>query len=592
MQHLSKRMSASMLVDTQYRQPVLFKPRHPASWVPDERAHTCFKCNATFVSVLCRRHHCRLCGRVFCGDCCYVFAVPALYFDMGNTPVRVCNDCNAHNKECKKIDKLILMMIYLPLSMKEKWALRSVSKDWNLAWTCVSEFRSLQYRLPCQNITRYEKAFLKVHERDLAGHSRWMVAYAYAHDTINMTLPRHTNCRVMMCTRACQHTLDDGNMLELLTHGIKSPHFKIYDKTAWLMYWWIEAGLTAFCLDALAEATLQGKTYAIRNIRQNLPKESLVMYTAIQEFVKTLKHIRDAKTKERMYTHKRNLFDKFRNVPYPWDDKRIVDIITNDVKILPSNSKPAIIPLMLHDGTIEQALYKNEDVRNDRLAMTVAMWIQRLTDPPIHVPMYEVMPTTKNSGIIHLFEGARTLYDIKYNLQMPIVTYIMEKNPTYSAQHIQHILVDSIAASCIFSYILGIGDRHLENILVLRDGQFAQVDMGYILGDDPHGVPCEMRITGDMLMALGNTNSETFLKFKNRCEQCYQDIRKAAPLWYALFKHRGRERAEKWVKERLVPGEWSTSTTQIVDIVHRSSGSGSWMQNVIDVARAARKRIV
>ena len=53
-------MSASMLVDTQYRQPVLFKPRHPASWVPDERAHTCFKCNATFVSVLCRRHHCRL----------------------------------------------------------------------------------------------------------------------------------------------------------------------------------------------------------------------------------------------------------------------------------------------------------------------------------------------------------------------------------------------------------------------------------------------------------------------------------------------------------------------------------------------------
>ena len=33
----------------------------------------------------------------------------------------------------------------------------------------------------------------------------------------------------------------------------------------------------------------------------------------------------------------------------------------------------------------------------------------------------------------------------------------MEKNPTYSAQHIQRILVDSIAASCVFSYILGVG---------------------------------------------------------------------------------------------------------------------------------------
>ena len=79
--------------------------------------------------------------------------------------------------------------------------------------------------------------------------------------------------------------------------------------------------------------------------------------------------------------------------------------------------------------------------------------------------------------------------------------------------------------------------------------------------------------------------------FKNRCEQCYQDIRKAAPLWYALFKHRGQKRAEDWVKERLVPGEWdSEASTQIVDVVKRNS-NGSWIQSALDVTHMVKNVI-
>ena len=37
-------------------------------WVPDSAAKTCFKCGTTFTFVN-RRHHCRACGRIFCGHC-------------------------------------------------------------------------------------------------------------------------------------------------------------------------------------------------------------------------------------------------------------------------------------------------------------------------------------------------------------------------------------------------------------------------------------------------------------------------------------------------------------------------------------------
>lgn len=588
---LSKRMSASMLVDTSTQKSVMFKPRHPASWVPDERAQNCFICNAVFVSMIRRRHHCRLCGRVFCGDCCYNFKTPAVYFDMPATPVRVCNTCDKHNERCNKLNGLILALILAPLTMAEKWALRCVSKDWEFAWQCLSEFRSLQYRLPCQRITKFERMFLKIHKNDLSGHSRWIMAYSYAHKEAYHSTVRTANCRVMMCTRQCAINLDDGNMLEMLTHGVKSKFFKIYDVNRWLMPWWIRAGLDESTADALFEAELQGKRELAHRIRQKLTPAGMNLYSALHHFISTLEFIRGSKTVTQMNLHRRNFFSATPHLPIPWFDKRVCDILVYDVKILKSNSRPAVIPLMLEDGTVQNLLLKSENVENDRLAMIVAGWIHRLTDPPIYVPTYNVFPTGKHSGWIHLIEDARTLYDVKYNLQLPIITYIMENNPLMTAEKIQRTLVDSIAASCVFSYILGIGDRHLENILLLKDGQFAHIDMGYILGDDPHGVPCEMRITRDMLQALGNYNSETFVKFKDRCEQCYQDIRKAAPLWYALFKHKGKERAERWVKERLVPGEWSTSTTQIVDIVHRSSGTGSWMQNVIDIARAAKKNL-
>ncbi|KAL0121169.1 hypothetical protein PUN28_008682 [Cardiocondyla obscurior] len=63
--------------------------RAPA-WVPDNDAPRCMACHAGF-TVVRRRHHCRNCGKVFCGRCSSN-NVPLPHF--GHTkPVRVCNRC-------------------------------------------------------------------------------------------------------------------------------------------------------------------------------------------------------------------------------------------------------------------------------------------------------------------------------------------------------------------------------------------------------------------------------------------------------------------------------------------------------------------
>ena len=38
-------------------------------WLPDNLSQNCFSCEAKFSLILGRRHHCRICGNIFCNNC-------------------------------------------------------------------------------------------------------------------------------------------------------------------------------------------------------------------------------------------------------------------------------------------------------------------------------------------------------------------------------------------------------------------------------------------------------------------------------------------------------------------------------------------
>src|SRR5690348_11532930 len=38
-------------------------------WVPDEKALNCSNCQKIFSALFLRKHHCRICGNVFCKEC-------------------------------------------------------------------------------------------------------------------------------------------------------------------------------------------------------------------------------------------------------------------------------------------------------------------------------------------------------------------------------------------------------------------------------------------------------------------------------------------------------------------------------------------
>ena len=76
--------------------------------------------------------------------------------------------------------------------------------------------------------------------------------------------------------------------------------------------------------------------------------------------------------------------------------------------------------------------------------------------------------------------------------------------------------VFSCAGYCSITYFFGIGDRHLENLLISTDGKMFHIDFGFILGRDPKPYPPPIKIRKEMIEAMGGTESENFKVFKSK----------------------------------------------------------------------------
>lgn len=96
--------------------------------------------------------------------------------------------------------------------------------------------------------------------------------------------------------------------------------------------------------------------------------------------------------------------------------------------------------------------------------------------------------------------------------------------------------VKSCAGYCVITYILGVGDRHLDNLLLSPDGRFWHADFGYILGRDPKPFPPLMKLPIQVIDGMGGLNHENFSIFKNYCFMTYITLRKNSNLILNLFQ--------------------------------------------------------
>lgn len=82
------------------------------------------------------------------------------------------------------------------------------------------------------------------------------------------------------------------------------------------------------------------------------------------------------------------------------------------------------------------------------------------------------------------------------------------------------------AGYCVITYLLGVGDRHLDNLLLTKAGNLFHVDFGYILGRDPKPLPPPMKLSKEMVEAMGGVNSEHYQTFRKQCYTSFLHLRR------------------------------------------------------------------
>jgi len=217
------------------------------------------------------------------------------------------------------------------------------------------------------------------------------------------------------------------------------------------------------------------------------------------------------------------------------------------IHIKRSCSRPVIVPFKVTDSTATQPtlldyslLYKSEDIRKELIIMNLIKLTDQLLQQEegldLQITTYNILPVSDTAGFIEIVPDAETIYSVNRNQNFSILNYILEHNPSKSVDEVRTTFTQSCVAYCLFSYLLGIGDRHMENIMLKSTGEIFHIDFGFILGSDPKPLAPEIRITNEMIDAMGGYESKHYTMFKELCGRSFLCLRRHIELYRVIFQ--------------------------------------------------------
>jgi len=235
-------------------------------------------------------------------------------------------------------------------------------------------------------------------------------------------------------------------------------------------------------------------------------------------------------------------------IPLPVDPSiRVVGVLPSAATLFNSNLMPMKLTFIRTpepNGTQQHyvTIFKRgDDLRQDQLVIQMIRLMDKIMrddNLDLRLTPYSVLATSITEGFVQ-YVKAYPLRDVISN-HGTIIEMMRSFRPSKDGPNgIEPGVLDNYVRSCagysIICYILGIGDRHLHNLLLRENGCLFHVDFGFILGRDPKPLPPPMKLTTEMINAMGGFGSKYWQDFRGFCFAAFNTLRRHANVVLNLF---------------------------------------------------------
>lgn len=312
--------------------------------------------------------------------------------------------------------------------------------------------------------------------------------------------------------------------------------------------------LEAYCRGSMAHIKTLSKQVESLNKMKNL-NELIKSKQAKQQDNKTLKEMMQQVLRQESYA------DTLSNFISPLSPAYKLKCLRLDkCKFMSSKMRPLWLVFENDDpiGDDVLLLFKNgDDLRQDMLTLQVMqimdnIWQEEGLD--LRIIPYKALSTGRKVGLIEVVTNSDTIANIQKNYSHSLTAafrkaalfeWLKKHSPT--EEKLDKAVEDftlSCAGYCVATYVLGIGDRHNDNIMVKQSGQLFHIDFGHFLGNykSKFGVKRErvpFVLTHDFVHVItrgkGASTTTEFDSFRKCCEDAFMILRRRGNLLISLF---------------------------------------------------------
>ncbi|XP_002169644.4 phosphatidylinositol 4-phosphate 3-kinase C2 domain-containing subunit alpha isoform X1 [Hydra vulgaris] len=310
---------------------------------------------------------------------------------------------------------------------------------------------------------------------------------------------------------------------------------------------------------------------------------------------------------------------------------QVSHIVSEESSYFNSNTLPLKVVFKNEDpkGNKVPLIFKiGDDLRKDLVTVLMfrvmnKFWINEGFD--LKMLLYNVLPTGPSIGFIEMVSNASTFREIHTehgltgSFKEDSLALWLQRYNTSEAEYAQAVktFTASAAAYCVATYLLGIGDRHNDNIMLTRKGHLFHIDFSKFMGAvqmfggiKRDRVP--FVLTPDMAYVINNGLAPTpnFQKFIEYCCNAFNSIRRKKTLvlnllglmvysdisylstkedlFYiedALQPHLNDDQATTYFT-RLIEGSLSSRSTQLNFFIHNVAQIKTAGETVLRTSRS------